>query len=100
MGQQYLVQFVSRFYNIVHPVLLTSSYPKYIVSIEVQNLYRTVLLGGGAYIISREALKAFHKRKVTHLKAIDIYKSQFPDRVPVKSYQTFGEIIEPWKPLR
>ncbi|CAH8607093.1 unnamed protein product [Schistosoma guineensis] len=64
------------------------------------HLYRTVLLGGGAYIISREALKAFHKRKVTHLKAIDIYKSQFPDRVPVKSYQTFGEIIEPWKPLR
>ncbi|CAH8663800.1 unnamed protein product [Schistosoma rodhaini] len=64
------------------------------------HLYRAVLWGSGAYIISREVQRAFHKKKVAHLKAIDIYKSQFPDRVPVKFYPTFGEIIKPWKPLR
>ncbi|CAH8592620.1 unnamed protein product [Schistosoma turkestanicum] len=49
--------------------------------------YRTVLLGIGTYVAFREVEKAIKKRKVTHLKAIDVYKSQFPERVPVKNIQ-------------
>ncbi|KAK4475627.1 hypothetical protein MN116_000899 [Schistosoma mekongi] len=64
------------------------------------HIYRTVLLGGSTYMIIHEVNKMIDRKKVIHLKAIDYYKSQFPDRVPVKSYQTYGEVLRPWKPLR
>nr|CAH8873722.1 unnamed protein product [Trichobilharzia regenti] len=62
--------------------------------------YRTLLLGGGTYLLSIGVKHAVDRKKLLHLQAIDHYKSQFPERVPEKSYPTFGEVLKPWRPLR